>query len=73
MRVPIERKLINTIEKKSRDDFDPEVVGTAHASSINLPALNAGEQWAKVVSSLKIGVGDDFPDPKGNDTIYIRP
>ena len=46
------------------------MVVTAHASSRNLPVLNAGKKSAKIISDLKIGVGDDFPDPKGNDTIY---
>ena len=70
VRVPIEPKLSKVLEKQSGDDIDPEVVGTADASSRNLPVLNAGKQSAKIISNLNIGVGDDFPDPKGNDTIY---
>ena len=69
VRVSIEPKLRRIVEKQSRN-IDPEVVVTDHASSRNSPVLNAGKQSAKIFRNLKIGVGDDLPAPKGNDTIY---
>ena len=70
VRAPIEPKLSKIIEKQSGDDIDPKVVGTADVSSRNLPVLNAGKQSANIISSSKIGGGDDLPDPKGNVIIY---
>ena len=69
MRVPIEPKLGKILEKQSRDDMDPEMVGDVHSSSGTLPVLNAGKQ-SNMISSNEIGVSNDFPDAKGINPKY---